>query len=223
LAAQYNVVREGWNGFNVLQTAASRVGALDIGFVPQLGNVFEKDVLFVVGSDEFDIKAFAKANSFIIYQGHHGDVNARHADVILPGAAFTEKDGLYVNLEGRVQMAKKAASPPGQAKEDWRIIRALADKLNINVGFDQFYQLRQKLVSAYPHFAKIDQIEAGNAPAPASDNAYNNMGVEAFVPFLHNFYQTNAIARASKTMADCSASFEKTACQCGKGGCGEAA
>jgi NADH dehydrogenase/NADH:ubiquinone oxidoreductase subunit G len=123
--------KDGWNGFGVLHTAAARVGALDLGFVPGEGGLDVAgmtaagalDVLFLLGADEIEVPAGA----FVVYQGSHGDKGAHRADVILPGAAYTEKSGTYVNTEGRVQMAARATFPPGDAKEDWAILRALSD------------------------------------------------------------------------------------------------
>ena len=135
IAEAYGVVTNGWNGFNMLHTAAARVGGLDIGFLPGRGamdvaamgkaaRAGKLDLLWLLGADEIDFESFS--SSFIVYQGHHGDAGAHHADLVLPGAAYTEKDGIYVNTEGRVQYATRAAFPPGDAREDWAIIRAVS-------------------------------------------------------------------------------------------------
>ena len=131
-AAEFGAIKDGWNGFSVLQSAASRVGALDLGFVPGAGGVDAAqmaagalDVLFLLGADEIDVSA----RPFVVYIGTHGDRGAHRADVILPGAAYPEKSAIYVNTEGRVQMANRAAFPPGEAREDWAILRALSDVL----------------------------------------------------------------------------------------------
>jgi NADH-quinone oxidoreductase subunit G len=217
-AEKFGFVKEGWNGFNVLQTNASRVGALDIGFVPREGglnaygilNATQNglvDVLYLLGVDEFNVGASIGKNTFVIYQGHHGDQGAARADVILPGVAYTEKDGLYVNTEGRVQMAKKAVSPLGEAREDWKIVRALSDKVGKPLAYNTLAQLRERLVGEFPHFGKIGQIVSAE---------WKKFGVAGDIrkhPFhsaIDNFYMTNSISRSSKTMADCTQAFVKT-------------
>jgi NADH-quinone oxidoreductase subunit G len=202
-------VTEGWNGLGVLQTAASRVGALDLGFVPGEGakTAIEMadggvDVLFNLGADEIDIAP----GPFVVYQGTHGDRGANRADVILPGAAYTEKSGTYVNIEGRAQMANRAAFAPGDAREDWAILRALSDVLGHRLPFDTLGALRQKLYGEFPHLGALDRLvpaAAGlalAAPAPAGEGSRN-----PFVSPIKDFYLTNPIARASGVMAECSA------------------
>ena len=205
---------DGWNGFNVLHTAASRVGGLDMGFVPQQGGrdrdgivhgcaVGDIEVLYLLGADEIEMQKLGKA--FVIYQGHHGDAGAHRADIVLPGAAYTEKDGTYVNTEGRVQLSWRAAFPPGDAREDWTILRALSEKMGRTLPFDNLDQLRQKLVAAYPSFANIDQLPQSKwQTVPAVKAAVESV---PFKPFIDNFYMTCAISRASATMAECSAVF----------------
>ena len=153
----------------MLHTAAARVGALDLGFVPGEGGLDafgmahrgEVDVIYNLGADEIDIAPGA----FVIYQGTHGDRGAHRADVILPGAAYTEKSGTYVNTEGRVQMANRASFPPGDAREDWAILRALSDVLGRRLPFDSLPALRRKLYAAHPHLAALDEIAPGDAAA----------------------------------------------------------
>ncbi len=214
-AEQFGFVKDGWNGFNILQTNASRVGALDIGFVPQKDGlnaygILEAtqnkgvEVLYLLGVDEFNVGASIGKDTFVIYQGHHGDQGAARADVILPGVAYTEKDGLYMNTEGRAQLAKKAVSPLGEAREDWKIIRALSDKLGKPLPYNTLAQLRARLVSEYPHFAKIGQV------VPAAWGKFGTAGQIRNHPFhspIDNFYMTNSISRSSKTMSDCTKTF----------------
>ncbi len=206
-------VGDGWNGFNVLHTAAARVGGLDLGFVPQgdgsLGGLNAQamasggvDVLFNLGADEIEIAAGA----FVVYQGTHGDRGAHRADVILPGAAYTEKSGTYVNTEGRVQLAPRAAFPPGDAREDWAILRALSAVLGQTLPFDSLAQLRKALYAAHPHMARIDAIEAGAAGDISRLAAVGGAtGSAPFANAVSDFYLTNPIARASAVMAECSA------------------
>ena len=197
--------RDGWNGLAVLHTAAARVGGLDLGFVPAQGGMDAwamtrpgaLDVIFNLGADELDIAPGA----FVVYQGTHGDRGAHRADVILPGATYTEKSGLYVNMEGRVQYAERANFAPGDAREDWAILRALSDVLGAKLGFDSLADLRKALYAAHPHFARIDAIEAGSINI-ANAGA---LGTGAFTSAVVDFYLTNPIARASAVMAECSA------------------
>jgi NADH-quinone oxidoreductase subunit G len=211
LAVAFGAVKDGWNGFSVLHTAASRVGALDIGFVPGAGGrtalemADSLEVAFLLGADEIDVTPGA----FVVYIGTHGDAGAHRADVILPGAAYTEKSGLYVNTEGRVQAANRAVFPPGDAREDWAILRALSDVLGQRLPYDSLAQLRQALFQAHPHLQRIDQIAAGN---PGDIEKLAAMG-GAFdkAPLcspIDDFYLTNPIARASAVMAECSALAE---------------
>jgi NADH-quinone oxidoreductase subunit G len=202
-------VKDGWNGFSVLHSAASRVAALDLGLVPGAGG-FDAghmaagglDVLFLLGADELEVAP----GGFVVYIGTHGDRGAHRADVILPAAAYPEKSAIYVNTEGRVQMANRAAFPPGDAREDWAILRALSDALGHKLPYDSLAQLRQALFAAHPHFMRIDQIAAGEA---ADIRKLANVGgSHEKMPFhstVTDFYFTNAIARASAIMAECSA------------------
>jgi NADH-quinone oxidoreductase subunit G len=209
LAGDFSVVKDGWNGFSVLHSAASRVGALDIGFVPGDGGVDATkmanggvDVLFLLGADEIDVKPGA----FVVYIGTHGDRGAHRADVILPGAAYPEKSGLYVNTEGRVQMGKRAAFPPGDAREDWAILRALSEVLGHKLSYDSLSNLRQALFAAHPHMMRIDQIAAGEPGDIAKLTKLSGSADKApFRSSIADFYFTNPIARASAVMAECSA------------------
>src|SRR5690348_9850632 len=209
-AVDLGAVKEGWNGYSVLHTAASRVGGLDIGFVPgegglkaaEMGAYGTLDLLFLLGADEIGIAPSA----FVVYIGTHGDRGAQRADVILPGATYTEKSAIYVNTEGRVQMAARAAFPPGDAREDWAIIRALSDVMKQRLPYDSLSALRVALFKAYPHLRRIDTVET---PEPAAIAALSSLGgAPEKTPFrcaIGDFYQTNPIARASAVMAECSA------------------
>jgi len=209
LALDVGAVKDGWNGFAILHNTASRVGGLDIGFAAGAGGLSAAemttfgtlDVLFLLGADETK----APDDTFVVYIGTHGDRGAHRADVILPGAAYTEKSGIYVNTEGRVQMANRAAFPPGEAREDWAIIRALSDVLGRKLPYDSLSALRQALFKAVPHLMRIDQIEAGNV-ADIKTLAGKGGSVEKapFKSSVEDFYLTNPIARASAVMAECS-------------------
>jgi NADH-quinone oxidoreductase subunit G len=206
-AAAKLAVKGEWNGLSILHTAASRVGALDLGFVPGEGGVDAQamanggvDVLFNLGADEIEIGG----GPFVVYIGSHGDRGAHRANVILPGAAYTEKSGTYVNMEGRVQRSDRANFPPGDAREDWAILRALSDVLGQRLPFDSLNALRAALVSAYPHLAQLDAVAAGDA-ASLSKIPAGTLGNKPFVNAVQDFYLTNPIARASAVMAECSA------------------
>jgi NADH-quinone oxidoreductase subunit G len=201
---------DGWNGFSVLHTAAARVGALDLGFTPGVGGLDARamakagalDLIFNLGADELAIEPGA----FVVYIGTHGDRGAHRADVILPGAAYTEKSGLYVNTEGRVQRAFRVVFPPGEAREDWAVLRALSGALGNPLPFDSLAALRRRLVDAHPHFAQLDEIAPGESAQVAALAKYPAVAMkDAFVPAIQNFYFTNPIARASAVMAECSA------------------
>ncbi len=203
----------GWNGYSVLHSAAARVGALDVGFVPGAGGSNAKqmaapgalDVLFLLGADEIDIAPGA----FVVYIGTHGDLGAHRADVILPGAAYPEKSSIHVNTEGRVQMAGRASFPPGEAREDWAILRALSDVLGRRLPYDSLAQLRQALFQAHPHLQRTNQIAPGDrADITALCARGGTLDKAAFRCLIDDFYFTNPIARASGVMADCSAIAE---------------
>jgi NADH-quinone oxidoreductase subunit G len=209
-ALELGAVKDGWNGFSVLHNAASRVGAFDIGFVPgegglstlQMAQSGGLDVVFLLGVDEIDIAPGA----FAIYIGTHGDRGAARADVVLPGAAYPEKSATYVNTEGRVQMAARASFPPGDAREDWAILRALSDVLGHKLPYDSLAALRRALYQAHPHFLKIGQITPGDAGDIQKLAALGGAADKApFASRIADFYFTNAIARCSAVMAECSA------------------
>ena len=184
----------------VLHTAASRVGAMDINAVTEGGMeaaIDGAEVIYNLGADEVEIDAGA----FVIYQGSHGDRGAHRADVILPGAAYTEENGLFVNTEGRPQLAMRAAFAPGEAKENWAILRALSGELDATLAYDSLAQLRQALVAEVPHLARIDEVPENEGAALELEP----MGKADFLPAVKDFYLTNPIARASELMAELSA------------------
>jgi NADH-quinone oxidoreductase subunit G len=209
----------GWNGFSVLHTAAARVAGLDLGLVPgEEGRDVEAilagaekgdiDVVYLLGADEIDTQRLGKA--FVIYQGSHGDRGAHRADVILPGSAYTEKDAIYVNTEGRPQMTARAVFPPGDAREDWKIIRALSGALGQALPFNSVAELRAKLFAACPHLALLDQVTSADSGAIGRLAAQDSgkTGRDRFGEAITDFYLTNPIARASAIMASLSAMHE---------------
>ena len=196
LAAAMQLAEETKSGFLVLHTAASRVGAMDVGAVCD-ADVDQADVIFNLGVDEIDMPE----NAFVIYQGSHGDRGAHRADVILPAAAYTEENGLFVNTEGRPQLAVRAGFAPGEAKENWSILRALSSQLGATLDWDSLAGLRQKLVADHPHLGDIDSVPV-NEWQPLNAGA---MGTGDFANPIKDFYLTNPIARASEVMAELSA------------------
>ncbi len=206
------VIKDGWNGFNVVHTAAGRVGALMTGFVPQAGGQGVNGILagasdgsiglvYLLGADEIDTSRLG--NAFVIYQGHHGDRGAHRADLILPGAAYPEKNGTYVNTEGRVQMSRQAVFPPGEAREDWKILRALSEAAGVRLPYDSLGELR-RVMAENPFFRNP------GAPHKAPWSAFGGEGqVEnrTFVSTISNYYMTDPISRASVTMAKCTEEF----------------
>jgi NADH-quinone oxidoreductase subunit G len=208
-AVELGAMKEGWNGYGFLHAAAARPGALDIGFVPgdsglraaDMAAPGALDLIFLLGADEIDVLPGA----CVVYLGTHGDRSAHRADVILPGAAYPEKSGIYVNTEGRVQLAARAAFPPGDAREDWAILRALSDVVGHKLPYDSLAELRRVLFRAYPPLGRIDQI----VPADSGDIARlaargGTVDKAPFVVPVEDFYLTNPIARASAVMAECS-------------------
>ena len=225
LAEQSGMISDDWNGFNVLHTAASRVGGLELGFVPakngrDLNGIYDSatgggmDVVYLLGADEIDMDKLG--NALVIYQGHHGDAGANRADVILPGAAYSEKNATYVNTEGRVQRTRLAAFPPGEAREDWKIIRALSEKLGKPLPYNVIEQVRERLVKVNANFN-----DALDATVSSSWGAFGEEGAMDSAPFvspIRNFYMTDPISRASQTMAQCTETFFKQTEQTGTDG-----
>jgi NADH-quinone oxidoreductase subunit G len=215
---------DSFNAFNVLHTAASRVAGLDLGFVPGDKNALDApalvaaaakdklDVLYLLGADEIDLPD--TLNAFIVYQGSHGDRSAHRADVILPGAAYTEKSATYVNTEGRPQMAERAVFPPGEAKEDWAIIRALSALVGHTLPYDTLAALRSRMYAAAPQLARLDHVEpAGKAGVEALAKKGSPVTKDPFQSSVTDFYLTNPIARASAVMAEMSALKKSTGAQ----------
>ena len=211
VATSNSEIAEGWTGFAVLHNAAARVGALDVGFVPGQGGADTAamlaggvDVLFLLGADEHDLSGLG--DTLVVYIGTHGDAGANRADVILPAATYTEKSATYVNTEGRVQVTTRAVFPPGEAKEDWAIIRALSAVLGQTLPFNSLAQLRAALYTQYPHLARLEAIaEADAADVARLAGATSMARSTAFTSPVTDFYMTNPIARASAVMAECSA------------------
>lgn len=215
IAEKYDMISSstGWNGFNVLHTAASRVGGLDVKFVPGEGGLDTNgivaasgrgdiEVVYLLGADEIDTDSLGDA--FVIYQGHHGDAGAHRADVILPGAAYTEKNATWVNTEGRVQLGRLCVFPPGDAREDWTIIRALSAALEKTIPFNDLKAVRSKMIDIRASFLGIDTV---TSPDWKEFGTAGDVGSAPFMSPVKNFYMTDPISRASETMAKCVETF----------------
>ncbi len=213
VADKFGMVKEDWNGFNILHRAASRVGGLDLGFLPgtagrDVAGIFEGaesgavKFIWLLGADEIDMARLA--NAFTVYQGHHGDAGAAAADVVLPGAAYTEKNATYVNLEGRVQRAYRAIYPPGEAREDWTILRAFSQLAGKTLPYDTLDSIRARMTEIAPTFGASDEIASSEW---CEFGVVGEMLGEAFTSSVADFYQTDSISRASDTMVKCSGLF----------------
>jgi NADH-quinone oxidoreductase subunit G len=214
LAVSIGALSAEWHGFNVLHTAAARVGAMDLGFLPGPGAKTMDammgggvDLLWLLAADEFDTSRIG-ADTFVVYQGHHGDRGAARADVILPGCAYVEKPGTYVNTEGRVQRGFKAAFAPGEAREDWAILRAFSAVLGKPLPYDTIEALRARMDqvnSVFATVAALPRFGCNDLTGPAGDPAA--LGEAPFAPAVVDYYQTNSISRASAVMAECTATY----------------
>ena len=211
-AERFGMVGDGWNGFNVLHTAASRVGGLDLGFAPgpqgrDTAGILdgagsgEIGLVWLFGADEIDMDRLGKA--FVVYQGHHGDAGASRADVILPGAAYTEKSATYVNVEGRPQRTALSIFPPGDAREDWTVVRAFSEVAGHTLPYDSLAQVRSRLAEANPVFEAVDEIVPAEWQAFGDDTAGSAPDPAPFRSPVGNFYMTDPISRCSETMAKC--------------------
>jgi NADH-quinone oxidoreductase subunit G len=218
VADKYAFVRDGWNGFNLLHTAASRVAGLDLGFVPQdakigVGEIMAEaaagkiKLLYLMGVDDLLAEDLSKLrnSSFVVYQGHHGDAGAAAADVVLPGAAYTEKTGWYKNTEGRLQSTQQAILPPGEAREDWKILRALSERIGQTLPYNDLAEVRLALAKAFdPLFSQLDTAQ----PTPWQSFGQPGRLIDTpMVPVINNYYMTDVISRNSETMAKCTEAF----------------
>ena len=207
LAYKFNFINNGWNGFNVLHSAASRAGAMSIGFFPSgkgmiteeiISNYNNKklDILYLLGADELNLEK--NDDCFVIYQGHHGDIGAQIADLVFPAAAFCEQNGLYMNTEGRVQESIRSTFPLGEAKENWEIIYLLAKEMSSDIGFSNLNELRNQLIEEFPIINPYREFEP--LPSPKKDE-FNKLNGHQFKRIIDSYRQTNSIARASSNLS----------------------
>jgi NADH dehydrogenase (ubiquinone) Fe-S protein 1 len=201
-----------WNGYNVLQRQASRPGALDIGFTPSAAaSKVTPKFIYLLNADDIAPESIPR-DAFVVYQGHHGDVGAQFADVCLPGSAYTEKATTYVNTEGRTQMTRAAVPPPGAAREDWKIVRALSEVVGATLPYNDILDVRDRMFEVSPTLVRYEVAEASTASAPLAVEelaklAKSNVSGAPLLRPIQNFYQTDPISRASPTMAKCTAAF----------------
>ncbi len=207
LAYKFNFINDDWNGFNVLHSAASRAGAMSIGFFPSdkgmiteeiISNYNNKklDLLYLLGADELNLKK--NDDCFVIYQGHHGDTGAQIADLVFPSTAFCEQNGLYMNTEGRVQESIRSTFPLGEAKENWEIIYLLAKELSFDIGFSNLNELRNHLFEEFPIINPYSEFKP--LPSPKKDE-FNKLNGHQFKSIIDSYWQTNSIARASSNLS----------------------
>lgn len=201
-----------WRVLNVLQRVASQVAALDLGYSAGVESIrsSKPQILYLLGADESKVtRSDLASNAFVIYQGHHGDAGAQMADIILPGAAYTEKDGTYVNTEGRAQLTRQAVTPPGMARNDWKIIRALSELLGETLPYDKLQEVRQRMGEISPNLVRVGAVEQANffkQAIGAAQISKVTLGKDSISPpqkELKDFYMTDAVSRASPTMAKC--------------------
>jgi NADH-quinone oxidoreductase subunit G len=201
LTGPLGLIRDDWNGFNVLHTSASRMAGLILGYAQDGGladiEAADPHVVLLLGADEVAADKFKR--SYKVYIGHHGDNGARMADLVLPGATYAEKHGTYVNTEGRVQRGEKAAFPPGEAREDWAIIRAVSQLTGTRLQFDSFDQLRAQMIAEYPQLGRDGLIDLAWAAPKLPPRAEGPVRYP-----INDFFLTNAICRNSPTMRRCS-------------------
>ena len=205
IAAKTNVINEaeGWNGVNILHTEASRVGALDLGIVPQHTMNGAAKLVFLLGADNFRHEDIPE-DAYVIYMGTTGDEGVYYADLILPTASYLEKNGTFVNMDGRVQQSRNAVTPPGFARDDWMVLRALSEELGTPLPYDSLDEVRTRLAEIAPHLVRYDHIETGSFDRLALTNTGDRQVSSALLTdAVDNFYMTDPISRNSHIMARC--------------------
>uniref|UniRef100_A0A6L2LBN2 NADH dehydrogenase [ubiquinone] iron-sulfur protein 1, mitochondrial n=1 Tax=Tanacetum cinerariifolium TaxID=118510 RepID=A0A6L2LBN2_TANCI len=210
LAAKHeNLIRPDWNGVNVLLLNAAQAAALDLGLVPESDNSIESaKFLYLMGADDVNLDKLPK-DAFVVYQGHHGDKGVYRANVILPAAAFSEKEGTYVNTEGCAQQTVPAVPTVGDAREDWKIIRALSEVSGVSLPYDTISGVRSRIRTVAPNLLHVDEREPATFSTSLKPESTSKVSATPFGVTVDNFYMTDAITRASKIMAQCSALLKK--------------
>ncbi|KAL5995554.1 hypothetical protein ACLOJK_025617 [Asimina triloba] len=207
IAKSNNVVRPDWNGLNLLLLNASQAAALDLGLVPESANCIESaKFLYLMGADDTDVEKVPR-DAFVVYQGHHGDRGVYRANIILPSTAFSEKEGTYANTEGCSQQTMPAVPTVGDARDDWKIIRALSEVAGICLPYDTIAAIRARIRQVAPSLLHVDEREPTISSLELKPECLQKMSKEPFGVAVENFYMTDAITRASKIMAQCSATL----------------
>lgn len=203
-------VDQDWKVLNILHKVASQVAALDVGYKPGVESLGSPKLLFLLGTDEGKItRANLPQDCVVVYQGSHGDMGANIADIILPGSAYTEKTSTYVNMEGRAQETKRAVTPPGLARDDWKIIRALSEIAGETLPYDSLSEIRQRLTEVSPNLTRYGNVESANFFSQAAalyqgkESSTSNAVLEPYISSLQDFYMTDSISKASQTMVKC--------------------
>lgn len=205
IAKKANVVRPDWNGLNVLLLSAAQAAALDLGLVPESDKCLQSaKFVYVMGSDDVDLELIPN-DAFVVYQGHHGDQSVYRANVILPSSAFSEKEGTYENTEGCTQQTMPAVPTVGDARDDWKIIRALSEVAGIRLPYDTIGDLRSRIKTVAPNLLRVDEREPATFSTSLKPQSTQEISSEPFGTAIDNFYMTDSITRASKIMAQCSA------------------
>jgi NADH dehydrogenase (ubiquinone) Fe-S protein 1 len=209
IAESAKVVRPDWNGFNVLLLNAAQAAALDLGLVPESENSIESaKFVYLMGADDVNLEK-VPSDAFVVYQGHHGDQSVYRANVILPAAAFSEKEGTYENTEGCTQQTVPAVPTVGDARDDWKIIRALSEVAGVRLPYDSIGAIRSRIRTVAPNLLNMDEREPATFSASLKPEYSQELSLTAFRPAIDNFYMTDSITRASKIMAQCSALLSK--------------
>ncbi|KAG6894516.1 hypothetical protein C0992_005763 [Termitomyces sp. T32_za158] len=206
-----------WNGFSVLQRHASRAAAYDLGYRPSPPSSGDAKFIYLLNADDLPAHTIPHG-AFVVYQGHHGDAGAALADVVLPGLAYTEKGATWINAEGRAQLARAAVPPPGAAREDWKVLRALGEVMGVEMPYEDTLDVRDRMWEVAPSLVRYDLTEgvsrdvallglAASAASAGSKSVGEKIGKAVFKKPISNFYQTDVVSRASKTMAECTRAF----------------
>lgn len=209
IAKNNNVVRSDWNGLNVLLLNAAQAAALDLGLVPESEKCIDSaKFVYLMGADDVNLDKLPD-DAFVVYQGHHGDRGVYRANVILPASAFTEKEGIYENTEGCAQITLPAVPTVGDSRDDWKIIRALSEVAGIGLPYDSLGAIRSRIRTVAPNLLELDERQPATFSTSLRPEVSQKVSSTPFNPAVENFYMTDAITRASKIMAQCSALLRK--------------
>jgi NADH dehydrogenase (ubiquinone) Fe-S protein 1 len=208
IAKKANVVKPGWNGLNVLLLHAAQAAALDLGLVASPETIASSKFLYLMGADDISLEKVPE-DAFVVYQGHHGDRSVYRANIILPSSAFSEKEGTYENTEGCSQWTVPAVPTVGDSRDDWKIIRALSEVSGVCLPYDNLEGVRARIEMVAPNLVRVDEREGSTVSFEVKPKVTQTLSSTPFMNTVDNFYMTDAITRASKIMAQCSALLKK--------------